>query len=144
MPHKNINKKASADDEAGVIVIREDSIYGFEHVIDKMMGREEPRITSMLRMKPFELGVYRIRDGRTKKLTHDGIEVTNSRPVGWMLLTNEEAKALLGTNNPPIFGTYIRDLRRYFGKHEMAYINHPVMFWHDFKPLPKPIQEKLF
>jgi hypothetical protein len=144
MPHKNLNKQKPADDEAGVIVVREDSVYGFDHVIDKMMHRSEPHINSMLRIKPFNAGVYRIRDGRTKKLTHDGIEITTNKPVGWMMLTNEEAKSLLGTSNPPIFGTYLRDLRRYFSRHEMAYMNHPVMFWHDFKPLPKPIQEKLF
>ena len=144
MPHKNLNKQKPQEDEAGVIVIREDSIFNYEYVIDKMMHRREPHITAMLRIKPFEPGIYRIRDGRTKKLTQDAIEITSSKPVGWMLLTNEEAKALLGADKPPIFGTYIRDLRKYFSKHEMAYVNHPVMFWHEFNAIPKPIQEKLF
>lgn len=144
MPYKNINKSNPVVEEAGVIVIREDSIYGFENVIDKMMHRMEPHINSMLRVKAFEPGIYRIRDGRTKKLTHDAIDVITNKKVGWLMLSNEEARSLLGTNKNAIFGTYLRDLRKYFSRHELAYMNHPIMFWHDFKPIPKPIQEKLF
>jgi hypothetical protein len=134
----------SDDDKAHIITVKDDVIYGYEDVIDKIMYRKKPYIEVLLRRKAFEPGIYRIRDGNTKKLTHDEINIIESEKIMWIHLTNEQAKTILGTDQKPIFKTYLWDLRRYFSRHEMSYMNIPEMYLHQISPIIKPVQEKLF
>lgn len=126
-----------------VIEIREDGIFNFSDVIDKIAGRKQPKITQLLRGKGLEPGVYKIRDGRTKKLTGEKLEILTWEKVLWIQLKNEQAQAILGTEKPPLFGTYLHDLRRYFGRHEMAYFNRPIMYLHNIRYIPRPVQHNL-
>jgi hypothetical protein len=134
-------------EEEHIITIRDDALYGYNNIIDKIMHRKKPHVNILIRRKAFEPGIYRIRNGQTKRLTNDEIKIISNKRILWILLTNEEAKQILGIDNDENilkdYGAYVRALRKYFGRHEMAYQNHPYMFWHDIKPISKPVQQKL-
>jgi hypothetical protein len=136
-------KKPTDDEKEHIITLKDDSIYGYENVIDKVMRRKEPHIIYILRRKQFEIGTYRIRNGQTKRLTEDEINIIGWKQVMWLNITNEEAKEILGTDKSPIFGNYTRDLRKYFSKHEMSFMNLPFLFQHIVNPVDKPVQQKL-
>ena len=133
--------------EERIITIKDDYIYGYVNVIEKIMHRKTPFINSLLRRKPFEFGDYRIRNGQTKRLTQDEIKITGWKRVMWLNLTNEEAKQVLGIDNDESllkdYGNYVRVLRKYFSKHEMSFMNIPFMYWHFICPIPKPVQQRL-
>lgn len=133
----------SEDTSAHIITIRDDGIFNYSDVMDKIAGRKQPQITQLLRGKPFNPGVYKVRDGRTKRMTGERIEILTWERILWIKLSNQQAQSLLGTDKAPIFGTYIRDLRRYFGRHEMAYANRPIMYLHTVRYLPRPVQHNL-
>jgi hypothetical protein len=134
----------ASDEKERIIVIREDAVYNYEHVIDKICGYKQPKIDLLLRIKPFENGIYRIRDERTKKLTPEKIEIFSNKKVLWIQLTNDQAKAILGTDKAPLFGTYLRDLKQYLKRHEHAYQNHPIMFLHNIRYITRPQQDSLW
>jgi hypothetical protein len=136
------NKKSDekSDDEENILSVRDDSIYGYTDVIDKICHRRFPYIELLLRRRAFTPGRYRIRNGFTKRLTDDEVDIVSCEQVLWIQLTNEQAQQILGTDKPPIFGNYVRDLRRYFSKHDMAYANAPVMNLHVLRHVKKPVQ----
>ena len=135
-------------EEEHVIVVKDDAIYGYVDVIDKIMHRKTPYIKILLRRKAFEPGVYRIKNGQTNRLTQDEIKVLNIEPVMWISLTNEQCKEILGIDNDEKllkdYGTYLRVLRKYFSRHDMSYQNQPIMYLHHIEHINKPKQEKLF
>jgi hypothetical protein len=139
---KKSNEKT--DDEDKIITIRDDSIYGYTDVIDKICHRRFPHINLLLRRRAFTPGRYRIRNGFTKRLTDEEIEIMSCEQVLWIQLTNDQAQQILGSDKPPIFGNYLRDLRRYFSKHDMAYANAPVMNLHIIEHVKKPIQQTVW
>lgn len=132
-------------EEDFVITLKDDYIFGYVNVIDKVMHRKQPYIIELLRRKSFPLGTYRIRNGLTKKITHDEIKIIDVKKIMWISLSNDEAKNILGVDDDPQllkdYGTYLRCLRKYLGKHDLAFMNHPVLFLHFVIPIDKPVQQ---
>jgi len=141
MPGKDTSKE---DEQQHIITIKDDAVYGYVDIIDKLMWRKKPNMHVLLRRKAFDLGTYRIRNGQTKRMTEDEITILDVQQVLWIKLSNEEAQQVLGTDQPPMYGGYLRDLRKYFGKHDMSFMNLPFMNWHTTAPVPRLMQEKLF
>lgn len=135
--------QAEEDEKAKVIVIREDSVFNYVDIIDKICMRKTPFVTKLIRIKPFEPGKYKIRNGQTKRLTGDELEILSNVKILWIKLSNEEIKDIIGAEGPPVYGSYLTDWRQYMSKHEMAYQNHPFMFLHEIRGFPRPIQHQL-
>lgn len=135
------------DDKEHIITVRDDNVFGYKDVIDKIMHRKEPYVNLLLRKKEFPIGIYRIRNGQTKRLTEDEIQVLDIQKVMWLALTEEQVKNIMGVDRDVQllrdYKTYMRALRLYFNKHEMAFSNHPIMYLHTIKPIPRSIQQKL-
>jgi len=126
-----------------IITIRDDAMYGYTDVIDKIMHKVEPYIDILIRKKRFENGIYRIRNGYDNRLTPYKIEIFDSKKILWLNINNELAKAILGTDKPPIYGNYLRDLRKYLGRHDLSFVNVPIVYIHNIKHLPVKVQTKL-
>jgi hypothetical protein len=136
-----------SDDEEHIIVIKDDGVYGYIDVIDKMMHRKSPFIDRIVRRKEFKLGTYRIRNGLTKRITQDEIEIIQVKKIMWIKLTNDEAREILGIDHDEQllkdYHGYLIALRKYWSRHDMSFMNHPYMYDHFIRPIPKPIQQKL-
>jgi hypothetical protein len=135
--------QSEQDEKDRIITIREDSIFNYTDTIDKICMRKTPFITKLIRIKPFEPGKYKIRNGQTRRLTGDILEILDNQKILWIQLTSEDAKEILGADEPPIYGNYLRDLRKYWSRHEMSYQNHPIMWLHHIKGMPRPVQHKI-
>lgn len=129
-----------------IITIREDSIYNYSDVLDKICRRKQPYITKLLRGRQFPNGVYKIRDERIKRMTPERLEILNSERVMWLKLTNEQAREILGTDEPPleIYKNYLRQLKALLKRHEHAFMNHPLMYLHEIQYIPRPIQQTVW
>jgi hypothetical protein len=143
MPRKSSDIPEQEEERERIITVREDSIYGYTEVLDKICHRKEPVITKLLRRKPFEPGIYKIRDGRINRMTPERLEILSSEKVMWIKLTNDLAKQILGTNSEPLYGNYVRDLQMLLKRHENSFINHPIMFLHEIKYVPRAIQRSV-
>ena len=125
------------------IAIREQPLYNYVNVVEKI---QSGKIVKLIRRHQFEPGRYRLKkvfSDKREKLLDEYIDVISSRKVMWIKLTNDEAKAILGTDLPPVYPTYVRDLREYLGKHDLAFINTPYLYVHDIQYVKKPKQTKL-
>lgn len=131
------------EDKQQIITIKDDAMYGYVNVIDKVMHKKQPYIDVLIRKKQFENGVYRIKNGYDNKLTPYRIEVLDSTKMLWLNINNDLAKSILGTDQPPIYGNYVRDLRKYLGRHDLSYTNIPILYIHYIKHLPTKVQSKL-
>jgi len=135
------------DDEEHIITIKDDFIFGYVNVIDKVMHRKTPYIIHLLKRKEFQPGRYRIRNGQTKRLTQDEFNVIKVDKIMWITLTQDESKGILGIENDDQiikdYKSYLRCLRMYFSKHDMSFVNHPFMYLHTIEPIEKPIQQTL-
>jgi hypothetical protein len=131
------------DKEEPTIAIRENPLYNYENVIEKIISG---KITKLLRRKQFQNGKYRLKkqfSDKHFKLTPEYINILNSTKVMWIKLTSEEAKVILGTDNPPIIHNYLTDLRGYLGKHDLAMYNTPYLYLHTIEYIKRPVQRKL-
>ena len=134
------------DKEEKIISIRDNPLYNYDHVIEKLTHKEQPYITKIARRRQFPNGVYRLKkqlNERRGKLLDEHIVILNSKKVLWIQMTNEEAQQILGASNKPIFGTYLNDWRRYMSRHDMAFGNIPFIYIHEIEYVKKPVQTKL-
>jgi hypothetical protein len=125
------------------ITIRENPLYSYTNVIEKI---QQGKITKIVRRKEYPLGKYRLRKQFSEKhvkLLDEHIEITSSRKILWMKISNEEAREILGAENKPIFGSYLNDLRKYWEKSFMSYGNIPYVWIMEFTYIKKPVQTKL-
>ena len=125
------------------ISIRENPLYNYEHVVQKIISG---KITKLVRRKQFENGTYRLKkqfSEKHSKLLDEYIIITNSKKILWVTLSNDQAQDILGATNPPIFYSYLNDLRMYWSKHEMSLYNLPYMWLHEIEYVRKPVQQKL-
>jgi hypothetical protein len=133
-------------EEEHFISIKENPLYNYQDVIEKICQRKEPHITKIAKRKPFPEGIYRLQrqlsDKHYKRLD-EHVEILNHYKVMWLKMDEQEAKAILGTDKPPIFHTYLSDLRRYWAKGDMAMYNLNYMFVHNIKYIKKPVQTRL-
>ena len=126
-----------------VITIRENPMYNVEFVLEKI---QKGVITKLARRHKFEPGIYRLKkelNNKKTKLLDEHIVVKSVKKVLWITLTNDEAKEILGTDKPPLFGSYLHDLRKYWSRHDMAMQNVPYIYLHEISYVKKPVQTKL-
>jgi len=133
----------STQEKEHILVIREDYMYGYSDVIEKIMHLKEPYIDFLLRRKQFENGTYRIRDGRNNRLTQYYVNITDSKKIMWITMSLDMAKNILGTDKPPVYGNYLRDLRKYLGRHDLSYVTSPFLYLHKLEHVPIIVQKKL-
>jgi hypothetical protein len=124
------------------IVIKDDFMYNYVGVIDKIMHIKKPYIEYILRKKQYPNGVYRLRNDT--RLTPYKVEIVSSRKILWLQITNELAREILGTHSPPIYGSYLRDLRKYLSRHDLSYSNQPYLYIHKIKHLPYSVQTTIY
>jgi hypothetical protein len=135
------------DKEEQIISIRENPLYNYSDVVEKICHKKTPYINKLARRKQFQNGIYRLKKQLTErhsKLLNEHIEILGCKKILWIKMSNEEAKQILGTDLPPIFNSYLNDLRRYWGRHEMALYNLPYIFVHDIEYVKRPVQTKLY
>lgn len=132
-----------SDKNEQTISIRENALYNYDNVVQKIISG---KITKLVRRKAFNLGTYRLKkifSEKHTKLLDEHINILSVREILWIQLSNEESKEILGTDNQPIHGSYLRDLHAYWSKHELAMMNIPFLYLHDIQYVKKPIQKVL-
>ncbi len=129
--------------EEQFITIKELPMYNYSNVLEKI---QQGIITKIARRTKYENGIYRLRkeiSTKHHKLLNEHVEITNSKKVLWLSLTNEEAKELLGNPDKSISSSYLNDLRGYWSKSFMAYGNTSYVWIMDFRYIKKPVQQRL-
>ena len=94
------------------ITFREVREFGYVDAIAKVMRLKEPHKLHTLRTKDMSVPSRRrfIRDGTHGQNTDLEVEIINVEKIQYIKITEEFAKADIATNNPPLSGSYKRDL----------------------------------